>query len=91
MKINALEINLEVDEKEEILTSSREVLDSKIEWTNASRVFELEKQICQSYGCKHAVMLSSGSTAIQAALIALGITSQDIRLLSSFNSTTNNY
>lgn len=78
MKINALEINLEVDEKEEILTSFREVLDSKIEWTNASKVFELEKQICQSYGCKHAVMLSSGSTAIQAALIALGITSQDI-------------
>ena len=45
---------------------------------------ELEEAICQTFGCKHAQLVSSGTAALTAAMSALGIGYGDEVILPSF-------
>ncbi|MEO6255080.1 MAG: DegT/DnrJ/EryC1/StrS family aminotransferase [Ferruginibacter sp.] len=45
---------------------------------------ELEEAICQTFGCKHAQLLSSGTAALTTAMSALGIGYGDEVILPSF-------
>ena len=45
---------------------------------------ELEETICQTFGCKHAQLVSSGTAALTAAMSALGIGYGDEVILPSF-------
>jgi len=45
---------------------------------------ELEEQICKTFGCKHAQLVSSGTAALTAAMTALGIGYGDEIIVPSF-------
>ncbi len=45
---------------------------------------ELEEAVCQTFGCKHAQLVSSGTAALTAAMAALGIGYGDEVILPSF-------
>jgi len=45
---------------------------------------ELEEAICQTFGCKHAQLVSSGTAALTTAMVALGIGYGDEVILPSF-------
>ena len=45
---------------------------------------ELEEAICQTFGCKHAQLVSSGTAALTTAMCALGISYGDEVILPSF-------
>ena len=71
--INSLEININKEEKEFILERIEKILDSKINWTNSTNVLEFEETMKKITGSNYAIATSTGSTAIEASLIALGI------------------
>lgn len=81
--INSLEININKEEKEFILERIEKILDSKINWTNSTNVLEFEETMKKITGSNYAIATSTGSTAIEASLIALGSS-----LYSNFDSTT---
>lgn len=58
--------------KDEVLKQINEVLDSQI-CIGGPKVAELEKKIAELCECKYAVGMSSGTDAILASLMALGI------------------
>lgn len=68
-KIDALRISLPQNEKKEALEIISTILDSNIKWTNADVVNEFEKTFSDVTKSKYAVAVSSGSTAIEIALI----------------------
>ena len=45
---------------------------------------ELEKAVCQTFGCKHAQLVSSGTAALTTAMIALGIGYGDEVIIPAF-------
>lgn len=71
--INSLEININKEEKEFILERIEKILDSKINWTNSTNVLEFEETMKKITGSNYAIATLTGSTAIEASLIALGI------------------
>jgi dTDP-4-amino-4,6-dideoxygalactose transaminase len=62
--------------KDEVLKQINEVLDSQ-RCIGGPKVEELEKKIADVCGCKYAVGMSSGTDALLASLMALGIGSGD--------------
>ena len=55
-----------------------EALDDKgLMMTNGSMVGRFEEAVARAFGCKHAILTTSGTTAIQTALVALGVTEGD--------------
>ena len=45
---------------------------------------EMEEAVCETFGCKHALLVSSGTAALTAAMKALGIGYGDEIIIPSF-------
>lgn len=69
--------------KDEVLAAVGEVLESQI-CIMGPRVAELEEQVAQLSGCRYAVGMSSGTDALLASLMALGIGPGDEVITSPF-------
>lgn len=51
--------------------------DKGLMMTNGDMVRRFESAAAEKFGCKHAILTTSGTTAIQTALVALGVTEGD--------------
>jgi len=58
--------------RDEILSAVTDVLDSQV-CVGGPKVAELERQVAELSGCRHAVGVSSGTDALLCSLMALGI------------------
>jgi len=70
-KINALDLPISNEERESIHEQIDSILNSKNKWTNSSTVESVENEFAKNVNSKFAIAISTGSTAIEAMLIAL--------------------
>lgn len=71
MQIDALQIKISDEDKDFIVNKIKSILDSNIAWTNATIVKEFEREFRKRYISKNSIAISTGSTAIEASIIAL--------------------
>lgn len=78
MIVKALEILLSEREIKETVQLMEDILRSNIKWTNADVVKQFENNMKKIYNTNHAIAVSTGSTAIESVLVALGVDSNFI-------------
>lgn len=73
MQVPVLDLGAQYDGlRDEIVRAVTEVLDSHA-WIGGAKVAELEEKVAALCGCAHGVAVSSGTDALLASLMALGI------------------
>lgn len=77
MEIPALRLTFDDDEKREILERVKACLDRGV-LAQGPNVEEFERRFAEYVGCRHAVALSSGGSALEAAMTARGVESQEV-------------
>ncbi|HBI3767426.1 TPA: aminotransferase class I/II-fold pyridoxal phosphate-dependent enzyme [Enterococcus faecalis] len=78
MRVEALKVKSTQNEVKQILEYMENTLESEIQWTNSVRVQEFENEVKTKYGVKNASAVATGSVALEASLIALGVDSDSI-------------
>lgn len=72
-EVSALKISVDKKEIDNINIAVKEILNSDINWTNSKYVRACENEFSQLTGISYCTMTSTGSSAIEAALISLNI------------------
>ena len=68
----------------EITNSASKVLKRNMDWTMGPEVIEFEKSLSKYVGTKYSILFNSGTSALHASLIALGIKKTEKVVVPSF-------